>query len=93
MFFDRNTRRTSLKHNLTQFEKKKSPRHCNTHKETRLLIGEYPEHFRKRGSMYSPGMDDVSSKEMNVLHVDVIELTLGNRSLCKQKLYQDNVCL
>lgn len=43
--------------------------------------------------MYSPGMDDVSSKEMNVLHVDVIELTLGNRSLCKQKLYQDNVCL
>lgn len=43
--------------------------------------------------MYSPGMDDVSSKEMNVIHVDVIELTLGNRSLCKQKLYQDNVCL
>lgn len=51
--------------------KKKSPRHCNTHKETRLLIGEYPEHFRKRGSMYSPGMDDVSSKEMHVLHVYV----------------------
>lgn len=73
--------------------KKKSPRHCNTHKETRLLFGEYPEHFRKRGSMYSPGMDDVSSKERNVLHVDVIELTLGNRSLCKQKLYQDDVCL
>lgn len=49
--------------------KKKSPCRWNTHKETRLLIEEYPEHFRKRGSMYSPGMDDVSSKEMNVLHV------------------------
>lgn len=58
--------------------KKKSPRRWNTHKETRLLIEEYPEHFRKRGSMYLPGMDDVSSKERNVLHVDIFMQNILN---------------
>lgn len=62
--YDRNTMRTSLQHNLTQFEK--NHRSCNTH------IENYPEHFPTRCSIYSPGMDNISTEDIDVLHFYIL---------------------